>query len=79
MNLIPNVKPMPEKIRAIKKKIFRPMPAPVFMNWPRKVTPEDIELARELFKLLDRESQEWHYHKGGIFDGLYDETNEVNG
>ncbi|MBP7766583.1 MAG: hypothetical protein KA113_15455 [Syntrophaceae bacterium] len=79
MNLIPNVKPMPDKIRAIKEKIFRPMPPPVFLNWPGTITPDDIALARELFTLLDHESQGWYFRKGGIFEGLYNELNEVNG
>lgn len=65
-----HVKPMPEAIRRIKNKIFRPMHPPVFMEiGPGGVTPQDTELARELFKILDEESQDW-YGRRGIFEGL---------
>lgn len=60
-----NVKPMPEKIRTIPKK-WRPQPPPLFFG---EGTPEDVELARELFKLLDDESKDW-YGRDGIFKGL---------
>lgn len=66
-----NIKPMPEKIRAIPKK-WRPMrePIPTFTDCRQgEPTDEDIELARELFKLLDEESKDW-YGRHGIFEGL---------
>jgi hypothetical protein len=66
-----NIKPMPESYRKISKK-FRPMrpPISIFENCgPDGPTPEDIELARELFKLLDEDSKDW-YGRHGIFEGL---------
>ena len=62
-----NIKPMPENIRKIPKK-YRPTHPPIFTDYD-KVTLQDIELARELFKLLDQESQDW-YGRNGIFEGL---------
>jgi len=54
------IKPMPEKFKAIKKKIYRPQHPPVFMDIdPGGLTPEDLELAIELFGCLDTESKEW--------------------
>jgi hypothetical protein len=62
-----NIKPMPESYRTISKK-YRPTHPPIFTD-SDKVTLQDIELARELFKLLDQESQDW-YGRNGIFEGL---------
>ena len=63
-----NVKPAPEWIR--KHKIFRPMHPPIFTDIGQDgVTPADIELARELFKILDEESKDW-YGRRGIFKDL---------
>lgn len=62
-----NIKPMPESYRTISKK-YRPTHPPIFTDYD-KVTLQDIELARELFKLLDQESQDW-YGRNGIFEGL---------
>lgn len=64
-----NIKPMPESYRTISKK-YRPIHPPIFTEpGPGGPTPEEIELARELFKLLDQESQDW-YGRNGIFEGL---------
>lgn len=63
------IRPMPEAIRKISKK-FRPQHPPVFIDVVTGgVTAADIELARELFNILDSESQEWY---GGqrFLDGL---------
>lgn len=63
------LKPMPEAIRKTPKK-WRSQTPPVFMDiGPDGVTPEDVELARELFKILDEESKDW-YGRRGIFEGL---------
>lgn len=63
------IKPMPEAYRKISKK-FRPGTPPVFTDiGPGGVTPEDIELAKELFKILDDESKDW-YGRRGIFKDL---------
>jgi len=51
----------------IKKKL-RPQHPPIFQGTGES-TLEDIELARELFRLLDDESKEW-YGRRGIFEGL---------
>jgi hypothetical protein len=54
------IRPMPESYRKITKK-FRPQHPPVFTNCEGTgPSPEDIELARELFKLLDAESRNWY-------------------
>lgn len=66
-----NIKPMPESYRKISKK-FRPghPPLSIFTDCgPGGPTPEEIELARELFKLLDDESKDW-WGRHGIFEGL---------
>ena len=64
------IKPMPESYKTIKKKIYRPQHPPPFQDiGPDGVTPEDVELARELFKILDEESKDW-YGRRGIFEGL---------
>lgn len=65
------IRPMPEAIRKIPKK-WRPQRPPNFAFTdigPGGLTEEDIELARELFKLLDDESKDW-YGRRGIFEGL---------
>ncbi len=53
-----NIKPMPEWVRQIKNKLYRPMPPPTF-EAGAKLTREDYAIAAELFDLLDPESQEW--------------------
>ncbi len=53
-----SIRPMPESYRKISKK-FRPGHPPVFTG-AGEITPEDVELAIELFKLLDKESQDWY-------------------
>lgn len=64
-----HVKPMPQSYHRISKK-FRPQHPPVFMDiGPAGVTSYDINLARELFKILDPESKDW-YGRKGIFEGL---------
>lgn len=61
-----SIKPMPESYRRIKKKIYRPLAPPIFIDCgPNGPTPEEIELARELFKILDEESKDW-YRRNGI-------------
>ena len=62
------IKPMPESYRKISKK-FRPQHPPIFMDiGPNGLTPEDMELARELFKLLDEESKDWYGRHGTFAD-----------
>lgn len=66
-----NIGPMPENIRKIPKK-WRPQhpPISIFENcWPNRPTDDEIEEARELFKLLDEESKDW-WGRHGIFKGL---------
>ena len=66
-----HVKPMPEKHRKLPK-IYRPQTPPIFQDCgPEGPTDEDRKLARELFSLLDPESQAW-YKSGGskLFDDL---------
>ena len=62
-----NIIPMPLYCRKIKP-LYRPMPPPVFQDGPP--TEEDKELARELFKALDEESQAWYRSWGRTFEGL---------
>ena len=63
------IKPMPESYRKIPKK-FRPQHPPIFIECGESgPLPEEIELARELFKILDQESQDW-YGRHGIFADL---------
>jgi hypothetical protein len=64
-----NVQPMPQSYRNISTR-FRPGAPPIFPDG--KYTAEDLELARELFKALDPESQEWYRRGGGrsLFEGL---------
>ena len=65
-----NIIPMPEKFRKIPKK-WRPVNPPVFIDCgPDGPTAEDRQLARELFALLDPESQEWYRRCGGLFKDL---------
>ncbi|PIV89412.1 MAG: hypothetical protein COW48_00640 [Hydrogenophilales bacterium CG17_big_fil_post_rev_8_21_14_2_50_63_12] len=59
------VNPLPAAYRSISKK-FRPTPPPVFPNG--EPTADEIELARELFALLDAESREW-YGSMAVFAG----------
>ena len=66
-----NIGPMPENIRRIPKK-WRPQhpPISIFENCgPTGPTDDEIEEARELFKLLDEESKDW-WGRNGIFKGL---------
>lgn len=52
--------PMPEKFRNIPEK-FRPIHPPIFTDCgPGGPTDDDKALARELFKALDAESQDWY-------------------
>ena len=63
------VSPMPEKFKNIPKK-WRPGHPPVFFDAPPEGASEaDIQLARELYLLLDEESKDWYGHHG-IFEGL---------
>jgi len=64
-----SIYPMPEMYRKISKK-YRPGPPPIFRDCGKdEPTPEDIELARELFQLLDDESKDW-YGQREIFKDL---------
>ena len=66
---IVSVKPMPESYRSISKK-YRPGHPPIFTDCgPAGPTPEEIEMARELFALLDDESKDW-YGRNGVFKDL---------
>lgn len=53
----PNIQPMPEWVRKTPERL-RPMPPPVFAD----IEPSEADrtLARELFNLLDPESQAWY-------------------
>jgi hypothetical protein len=63
------IHPMPEWCRKVKS-IYRPVAPPIFVDCGKDgPTPEEIELARELFKILDVESQEW-YQRWGFFKGV---------
>lgn len=61
--------PLPESWRKIPRKYQLRHP-PIFPDG--EPTAEDIELACELFKALDSESQEWYRRCGSrtLFDGL---------
>jgi hypothetical protein len=63
------IRPMSEANRKCSKK-FRHQPPPIFMDIDAGgVTKEDIEEAKELFKILDPESRDW-YGRTGIFERL---------
>lgn len=54
------IKPMPEKYRTITP-LYRPGIPPIFQDiGPEGVTEDDRKQARELFRLLDKESQQWY-------------------
>lgn len=61
-----NLFPIPRAYLSIPKRL-RPGRRPIFTGGVP--SPEDIALARELFKELDPESQEW-YGRKGIFADL---------
>jgi len=64
------IKPLPEWCKKVPEK-YRPVHPPIFLNCGEGgPTPEDIELARELFALLDEESKEWYQRSGGIFKNV---------
>lgn len=66
-----NIKPMPDCYRKVSKTWWpgKP-PGSIFKDCgPDGPTPEEIEEARELFKLLDEQSKDW-YGRNGIFEGL---------
>lgn len=65
------INPMPEKYRSIPKRLQPGVP-PIFTDCGKDgPTPEDIELAHELFKLLDEESKDWYRRNSGtLFNGL---------
>jgi len=63
------IKPMPEKYRSISKK-YMPGSPPIFTDCgPDGPTKKEIEMARELFALLDDESKDW-YGRNGVFKDL---------
>jgi hypothetical protein len=57
--------PMPESYRKIPEN-FRPQHPPIFIECGDSPSQDDIELARELFRILDDESKIW-YGRRGIF------------
>lgn len=63
--------PMPEKLRSIPKKFQQCIP-PIFPDCgPGGPSDDDKALARELFKVLDAESQDWYRRSGsGLFNRL---------
>lgn len=64
-----DIHPMPGWCRKISLK-YRPVHPPFLHDvGPGGLTPQEIKLARELFKLLDDESKDW-YGRRGIFEGL---------
>lgn len=66
-----NIKPAPEWIR--KHKRFRPMHPPIFTDiGPGGVTLADIELARELFEILDDDSKDWYRRSASKYFGDID-------
>lgn len=52
-----NVRTLPDAYLKITP-LYRPRPGPIFLNGDP--TPEDVELARELFMALDTESKHWY-------------------
>ena len=68
MNTV-NVLPMPAGMRTVPPRL-RHGPPPIFPDCgPAGPTEEDLELARELFAILDEASKSW-YGRRGIFEGL---------
>jgi len=65
------IKPMPRSYLKFSMK-YRPVAGPIFLDCgPGGATDEDRELARELFKALDPESQAWwKYNHPTLFEGL---------
>jgi hypothetical protein len=67
-----SIKPMPESYRSVPERLWC-QHAPIFLleEGESKPSQEDIELARELFKLLDDQSKRWYRrHRNTIFEGL---------
>ena len=67
------IKPIPERYLKHPRRLWPGTP-PIFTLEPGETDPseQDIQLARELFKLLDDNSK-WWYTRGrtrGIFEGL---------
>jgi hypothetical protein len=63
-----HISPMPEKYRSIPKHL-RPCVPPLFMDG--EPTDSDRELARELFLILDADSQDWYRRScSALFAGL---------
>jgi hypothetical protein len=62
---------MPEGLRKVPKRLWHMTP-PIFTDCAESgPTEEEIELARELFKILDEQSQEWYRRcNPRYFDGL---------
>lgn len=61
-----HIEPLSPGLRAIPAR-WRPQVPPIFPDGPP--TPADVELARELYLLLDAESRRW-YGRCRIFDSL---------
>ena len=61
-----NVMPLPQAYRKISAK-YRPQHPPIFPDGDP--TPADVELARALYRELDRDSQDW-YRGARVFAGL---------
>ncbi len=57
-----DIRPLPESYRKISRK-FWPCHPPIGVI----KTKEDVQLAVELYLLLDYESRTWYYWEGGIF------------
>lgn len=63
------LRPIPKKFLRYPQRLW-PCHPPIFHDiGPNGVIEKDRQLARELFELLDRESQDWYAHDG-IFLGL---------
>jgi hypothetical protein len=54
------IKPMPESYRKIPSRLLPMAPSPFADLPPEGPSAEDWELAKELFKILDPESQRWY-------------------
>ena len=65
VNVNVNVAPMPAWARKIPARL-RPVHPPIFEGDP---APTDVELARALFRELDRDSQDW-YRGARVFADL---------
>jgi len=67
-----HIQPLPEVYRTISRHWWPLFPPPFQNLQDGPITSADRQLARELFKELDPQSQDWYGHRGegGLFAGL---------